>query len=97
MNQDLPHLENLKLLVVDDHEIILGGTIDVLRQHFPKAKIFVAKTAQTALEKVAHCQPDLVILDLSIPETEGEIARPDTGIQFLKTLMRKYPTLNLTV
>jgi DNA-binding NarL/FixJ family response regulator len=41
--------------------------------------------------------PDLVIMDLSIPENLGETARPDVGVQLLKNLMKDYPSLNIVV
>ena len=86
-----------KFLVVDDHEIVLNGTLDILKKQYPDAKIFTALTAQKAIEQMEINQPELVVTDLSIPEKPGENARVDTGIKLLKTLMKDYPTLNLVV
>ena len=97
MNEYLPAQEKLTILVVDDHELILDGTIDALRRQYPEAQILTAKTAQTAIKQVTRLQPNLVIMDLSIPETVGETAHIDTGIQVLKTLIQKYSQLNLVV
>lgn len=36
-------------------------------------------------------------MDLSIPEQPGMTARPDTGVQLLRILMKDYPHLNLVV
>jgi DNA-binding NarL/FixJ family response regulator len=46
---------------------------------------------------VEQYHPDLIVMDLSIPETPGETARTDTGIQLLRTLMKNYPTVNIVV
>lgn len=97
MNEYLPEQEKLTILVVDDHELILDGTIDVLQRQYPEAQILTAKTAQTAIKQVTRLQPNLVIMDLSIPETVGETAHIDTGIQVLKTLIQEYSQLNLVV
>jgi DNA-binding NarL/FixJ family response regulator len=85
------------ILVIDDHESVLGGTIDVLRQQYPDAKFHTAVNAKDALHQLSESQPDLVIMDLSIPEEPGMIPRPDTGVQLLRTLMKKYPHVNILV
>ncbi|HCF28176.1 MAG TPA: response regulator [Cyanobacteria bacterium UBA11049] len=97
MSQDLLNSAALKMLVIDDHELILDGTINVLQRHYPEAEIFMAQTAQMAWIQVEKYQLDLVVMDLSIPETSGMTAQVDTGIQLLKNLMKEYPTLNLVV
>lgn len=97
MSRDLPEPGTLKILVVDDHELILSGTLDLLKQHYPQAKILTAKTTQNALHQVEQFQPDLVIMDLSLPETSEETAEINRGIKILGTLMKNYPNLNLVV
>jgi len=97
MSQDLPKQGTLKILVVDDHELILSGTLDLLKRHYPQAEIFTAKTTQNAIEQVEALGPDLVIMDLSLPETSGDTAEINRGIKSLGTLMKSYPTLNLVV
>lgn len=96
MNQTSSNSKS-KILVVDDHEIVLGGTLGVLQQQYPEAEILTARDARGARETVELYCPDLVVMDLSIPEKLGEKARAEVGIQLLKTLMEEYPTLNLTV
>jgi DNA-binding NarL/FixJ family response regulator len=86
-----------RILIVDDHEAILNGTVATLKQQYPEAEIFTAQTAQAGLSQVELTNPDLVVVDLSMPETTGESARTENGIQLLKTLMERYPTLNIVV
>jgi PleD family two-component response regulator len=57
MSQDLPEQGTLKVLVVDDHELILSGTLDLLKRHYPQAEILTAKTTQDALEQVKAFGP----------------------------------------
>ncbi|HBE17439.1 MAG TPA: response regulator receiver protein [Cyanobacteria bacterium UBA11149] len=87
----------MKILVLDDHESVLEGTIDVLTRHYPDAEILTAQTAESAKNQVETSHPDLLVTDLSIPEKPGEIARSDSGVQLLRTLMKEYPTLNIVV
>jgi DNA-binding NarL/FixJ family response regulator len=59
--------------------------------------IRVAQTAQTAQTWIDQGQPDLVVMDLSIPATANAIAQPETGLQLLRDLMQRYPTINIVV
>jgi DNA-binding NarL/FixJ family response regulator len=94
MNKDT---QQLRVLVVDDHPLIANGTLDILQKHNPEAKIIIVQSAQEAFGEIEISQPNLVIVDLSIPEKTGDHARTETGIFLLKKLMENYPELNLTV
>lgn len=86
-----------KFLVVDDHEAILEGTIPALKGKYPDAEIFTAQDAQTAYRQVERYHPDLVIVDLCIPEKPHANAQAEVGIQLLKTLIESAPAPNLVV
>ncbi len=73
------------------------AAINTLKQHYPEAEISQAKTAQEALNLVAQQKMDLVVVDLSMPEKSGQLAKVDAGIELLKKLMEQYPTLNIVV
>jgi DNA-binding NarL/FixJ family response regulator len=87
----------LKILIVDDHRLLLNGTMELVRDRFPTAQIFSAQTVQEALTQVARQELDLAIVDLSIPETVQTTAHVEHGLGFLKHLMQNHPTLNLMV
>ena len=87
----------LTFLVVDDHNLILGGTLDVLKKQYPEARLLTTKTARDTLSQIQKCQPDLVVLDLSIPEESGKMSQIETGIKLLQQLMKEYPDLNLMI
>lgn len=97
MLENSPNLRFIKILVVDDHELVLNVTLQVLERQYPKAKISTAQTAKSAQEQVEQLNLDLVLMDLSIPINSGDPAQTDTGIQLLKTLMKLYPNLNIVV
>ncbi|BAZ80071.1 response regulator transcription factor [Sphaerospermopsis kisseleviana CS-549] len=97
MEQILSANKLLKILVIDDHESVLSGTIDILKKNYPSAEFITAINVNNTLEKLTSFQPDLIVMDLSIPEEKGLTARPDNGIQLLKILMQKYPHLNIVV
>jgi len=97
MKESLTEKYLLKILVIDDHESVLFGTLNVLRKYFSDAEFVTAVTAKNALEALSISQPDLVVMDLSIPEHPDTTAKPETGVQLLRTLMKKYPHLNIVV
>ncbi|KAF3885930.1 MULTISPECIES: response regulator transcription factor [Nostocales] len=87
----------INILVIDDHESVLSGTIDILQKQYPEAKFSTSLTSKNALDRVRILNPDLVVMDLSIPDSPGMSPRPETGVQLLKTLMKEFPNLNLVV
>jgi DNA-binding NarL/FixJ family response regulator len=97
MNDNQTNSKQLTILVVDDHQLILKGTILTIKEQYPQAKVISAQTAQETLEVVSIYHPDVVILDLSLPEKPGMSAQIDTGINLLQNLMNQDSTLNITV
>ncbi len=84
-------------LVVDDHEAILEGTVPALGQKYPEAEILKAQDAQSARRLAEQHHPELVVVDLSLPEKPHATAKPEVGIEFLKTLMEASPAPNILV
>ncbi|MBD2493746.1 response regulator transcription factor [Nostoc sp. FACHB-280] len=97
MKQALTEKALLTILVIDDHESVLAGTVNVLQKRYPDAEFITAVNAKNALNQISCLQPDLIVMDLSIPDTSGMTARPDIGVQLLRTLMKNYPHLNIVV
>jgi DNA-binding NarL/FixJ family response regulator len=96
MSQDAAPVKQT-FLVVDDHEAILAGTIPALQEKYPEAKLLTAQDAQTALSQVQGYHPNLVVVDLCLPEKPHAPAQPEVGIQLLKTLMESPLAPNLVV
>lgn len=97
MNKNSSSVQKPIIVIVDDHPLILGGTFNILKQQYPEAELFTAHTAKEFLDKIKIIHPDLVVIDLSIPEKSGMTAQVEIGIQLLQQLMRDYPQLNLMV
>ncbi|WP_224086229.1 response regulator transcription factor [Nostoc sp. MS1] len=97
MKQNTPEKALLQFLVIDDHQSVLNGTVELLKRHFPEAEFITAINAENACEQLASLQPDLLVMDLSIPEKPGTTARPDIGVQLLRKLMKNYCDLNIIV
>ncbi|MBW4505158.1 MAG: response regulator transcription factor [Scytonematopsis contorta HA4267-MV1] len=94
----LPVDEKLNILVADDHQLILTGTVKVLSLNYPGANILTAQTGEEILFKLQSPHKfQLIVIDLSIPCDSSETAEISTGINLLKTLLEKYPQQNFMV
>lgn len=85
------------LLIVDDHEVVLSGTIGILSQAYPNAEVRTAGTARKTQQRLQEAIPDLLVMDLCIPESEASPSLLDVGIDLLRKLMETYDTLNIVV
>jgi two-component system response regulator DevR len=80
----------LRILLVDDHEVVRAG-VRMLLEHQPNMTIVgEAATAAAAIAEAARTAPDVVIMDVRLPDGSGveacrEIrsARPDTRVLML--------------
>jgi DNA-binding NarL/FixJ family response regulator len=97
MKKDLPENTSLKLFLIDSHEISLAGTIKVLRSQYPEAEIITAQSVENVLNQVSILQPNLVVMDVFLPEKPKTIAQTNIGMQLLKKMMKNYPSLNIVV
>jgi DNA-binding NarL/FixJ family response regulator len=87
-----------KILVIDDHDAVINGTVDAIYSKYADANIIKAKTTEEAWEKLnSFLDLDVVVTDLSLPEKLGNKPQPETGIKLLRSIMEKYPSLNLVV
>lgn len=60
-----------KILIVDDHELVRRGLRSILDQDPRFNLIGEATTGQEAIELVDHIKPDLILLDLLLPDMNG--------------------------
>lgn len=97
VNEGLPVQKKLDILVVDDHELILTGTLDVLNREYPQANFLKAQTVRETLSLIQSHHFDLVVMDLSIPHYKGERAGVEIGIKLLHNLLKEYPHQNFMV
>jgi two-component system response regulator DevR len=61
----------LRLLVVDDHEVVRRGLIDFLERKAQFQVVAEAGTCAEALVQARRFSPDLVLLDMGLPDASG--------------------------
>jgi two-component system response regulator DevR len=78
---------DVEVLIVDDHELVRDGLRTLLNSHDGLQVVGDARTADEALALARHLLPDVVVLDVQLPDRTGfeicgEIrdAAPDTRI-----------------
>jgi DNA-binding NarL/FixJ family response regulator len=71
-----------RILVVDDHDVVRQGVRLILRGHPEWQVIAEAEDGVEAIDKTRSLDPDLVILDFSMPRKDGlEVLRELTRLQ----------------
>src|SRR5262245_8327894 len=67
---------SIRLFVVDDHPIVRQGLVGVLEDEADLSVVGAYSTAREALAHVQRLQPDVVLLDLEMPDLDGVAAIP---------------------
>lgn len=76
-------METINILIADDHEVIHNGIEDILKSHSNFKIVGNAFNGEEAIEKALQLKPDIIFMDISMPEI--------TGIEAIKILSKKLP------
>lgn len=60
-----------RILIVDDHEVVRIGMAALLQRREGFQVVGEAGTAQEAIAQATKCQPDVVIMDIRLPDGSG--------------------------
>lgn len=64
-------MDTIKLLLVDDHDVVRTGLRSFLETQPGFEVIAEAKNGLQALEKAREAQPDIVLMDITMPDMDG--------------------------
>jgi DNA-binding NarL/FixJ family response regulator len=81
-------LETLRVLVAEDHPLFRKGMISLLSSVSEFEVVGEAATGKEAVARATELQPDVILMDLQMPEVNGieatrRILRDDPGIRIL--------------
>ena len=79
----------IRVVIVDDHAIIRDGLVAILGADSQIDVVGTAGDGRAAIQVVDKLEPDLVILDLSMPRLDGGDA--------IETIKRKHPDIRVLV
>ena len=82
-------MARIKVLVVDDHPLIRGAVVDVVATQETFAVMGQASDGYEAIELAKQIQPDLILMDLSMPNMGG--------IEATQHLQREVPGANAII
>ena len=63
------NVTNKKILIVDDDPYILMSLDFLMKKN--KFEVFVARNGNEAIEQIKTNQPDLILLDIMMPDVDG--------------------------
>jgi DNA-binding NarL/FixJ family response regulator len=74
-----------KILLVDDHPLMRRGQADLLSRETDLEVIGEASNAREAMEAIAKRKPDLVLMDMALPDKDG--------LELIKDIQALHPGL----
>jgi DNA-binding NarL/FixJ family response regulator len=84
-----PKPTKTKVLIVDDHPMMRQGLAQLINYEPDLEACCEAESAQQALEAIATGQPELVLIDISLPDKHG--------LELIKDLRVMHPNLPILV
>src|ERR1039457_7160239 len=78
-------LKRKKILLVDDHPLMRRGQADLLERETDLTVCGEAGTAHAAMEAIAKLQPDIVLVDMALPDKDG--------LELIKDIQALHPGL----
>jgi two-component system, NarL family, nitrate/nitrite response regulator NarL len=81
--------QRIRVLLVDDHPIMRAGIQARLKAYDSIDVIAEAETGREALKLTEELNPDVVLMDLKMPEMDGLMAT--------KTLLKRHPNLKILI
>lgn len=61
----------IRVMIVDDHVMVRHGLVTFLELHDDIEIVAMASNAVDALEKLPLCSPDVILMDLIMPDMSG--------------------------
>jgi DNA-binding NarL/FixJ family response regulator len=85
-------MSSLRILIADDHEVVRQGVRTLLARRSEWKICGEAATARDAIEKTRKLRPNLVLLDISMPDLDGlqaipQILKASPNVQILVLTM----------
>ena len=64
-------MEGIRILIVDDHPVVREGIGSMLKKESDFKVVGEASNGLEAIEKARELTPDVVLMDLRMPEMDG--------------------------
>lgn len=77
----------IKVAITDDHPLVLQGIESMLSTYKEVNVVGVFKTGKETLDNIGKDLPDVLLLDINLPDTNG--------IDLCKIIIKKHPTIKV--
>ena len=64
-------MNTIRLMLVDDHDIVRAGLRSFLESQGDLQVVAEARSGEEAIERAVQAQPDVVIMDITMPQMDG--------------------------
>ena len=82
-------MDRLKILIADDHRSVREALVESISNFARVASVVQASNGREALEMIKKDPPDVVIMDLQMPEMDG--------VEASKGIVEKFPEIKIVV
>ncbi len=79
--------KSIRILLVDDHKIVREGIANLLKENRMLNVIAQAENGVEAVEKAEAFMPDIIIMDINMPQLNG--------IEATRVIKKKFPQINV--
>lgn len=76
-------MKKIRILIVEDHEVVIKGIKTLLEPYDELEIVGYALDSEEAMRKVEELRPDIVIMDINLPEV--------SGIEVTEKITSQYP------
>ena len=77
----------IRLMIVDDYPVVLSGLVAMFKNHPDIEVVGVASTGKKAVEQAKILRPDVILMNVSMPEMDG--------IEATRNIKRELPETNI--
>ena len=82
-------MDTLRILIAEDHPLFRKGMISLLSSVPEFEVVGEAKTGEEAIERAAQLQPDVILMDLQMPEVNG--------VEATRRILQQNPSVHILV
>src|SRR5437870_5609584 len=80
-------VERIRVLIADDHRVVREGLAAIMRESGDLEVLGEARDGQEAVEKARELQPDVILMDVSMPRM--------TGVEATRAIKRESPHIGI--
>ncbi len=82
-------MEKIRIVIADDHDVVREGTRTLLERESDMQVVGEARNGEEAIKLIEKLNPDVVILDISMPKL--------SGIEVTRQIKPRFPTIAVLI